>query len=159
RESRYPLAWLEENAYARDRAAMQIPNDVGPLTVDATGREIETCIESALATFAIHGAVVVRRDPSVTTPPEEQTEKLIDAFSRAGLSVIGTHFGRIEDLRTDNVTNANTDQLGYTDAAVDLHTDQPFLENPPRMQMLQCIRPADVGGDSYLVDGLAAARH
>ena len=73
--------------------------------------------------------------------------------------MIGTHFGRIEDLRTDNSTNTNTDQLGYTDAPIDLHTDQPFLETPPRMQLLQCIRPAATGGDSYLVDGLAAARH
>ena len=48
-----------------------------------------------------------------------------------GASVITTHFGRIEDLRADNSTNTNNDQLGYTDAAVNLHTDQPFIQNPP----------------------------
>jgi hypothetical protein len=52
-------------------------------------------------------------------------------FLPAGASVIETHFGRIEDLRTDNTTNKNTDQLGYTDAPVNLHTDQPFIADPP----------------------------
>ncbi len=45
--------------------------------------------------------------------------------------MVETHFGRIEDLRTDNTTNQNTDQLGYTDAAINLHTDQPFIADPP----------------------------
>ena len=40
-----------------------------------------------------------------------------------------SHFGRIEDLRPDNTTNKNTDQLGYTNAGVDLHTDQTYLSN------------------------------
>ena len=48
--------------------------------------------------------------------------------------MVPTHFGRYEDLRTDNTTNANTDQLGYTNAAVDLHSDQTFLAAPPRFQ-------------------------
>ena len=73
--------------------------------------------------------------------------------------MIETHFGRIEDLRTDNTTNANTDQLGYTDAAVDLHTDQPFLDHPPRYQLLQSIRAADEGGDSLIADARAAFRY
>jgi len=47
--------------------------------------------------------------------------------------------------------------LGYTNAAIDLHTDQPFVENPPPLQMLQCIRPADVGGASMIADGRLAA--
>ena len=45
-----------------------------------------------------------------------------------------SHFGDIEDLRTDNTTNKNNDQLGYTNAAVELHTDQPFIADPPHFQ-------------------------
>ncbi|CAN5925155.1 hypothetical protein BH11MYX4_BH11MYX4_58270 [soil metagenome] len=159
RTSRYPLRWLEENAYARGRAEQPVPSDVAALTVDGHGATLALRATRALAKLAAHGAAVVRRDPAITSPAEDETEGLIEAFSTAGLRVIGTHFGRIEDLRTDNSTNANTDQLGYTDAPIELHTDQPFLETPPRMQLLQCIRPADTGGDSYLVDGLSAARH
>lgn len=39
-------------------------------------------------------------------------------FLPEGKDVIHTHFGRIEDLRKDNSTNQNNDQLGYTDAEV-----------------------------------------
>lgn len=159
RVSRYALGWLEEHAYARDRAAVPIPSDVAQVTIADHGAPLSSRVERALASLRAHGAAVVRRDPSIGTPAEDETEGLIEAFSAAGLRVIGTHFGRIEDLRTDNATNTNTDQLGYTDAPIDLHTDQPFLEVPPRMQLLQCIRPAETGGDSYLVDALAAARH
>jgi len=159
RESRYPLSWLEEHAYARDREMVRVPNDVAAISVDARGLSPLACADRALGCLHTHGAVVVRRDPAIASPPEQETEDLVTAFSSAGLSVISTHFGRIEDLRTDNVTNTHNDQLGYTDSAIDLHTDQPFLEKPPRYQMLQCIRPAHVGGDSYLVDAFSAARH
>lgn len=57
-------------------------------------------------------------------------------FLPCGASVVETHFGRIEDLRTDNTTNQNTDQLGYTDAAINLHTDQPFIADPPGLTRL-----------------------
>jgi alpha-ketoglutarate-dependent taurine dioxygenase len=67
--------------------------------------------------------------------------------------------GRIEDLRTDNTTNQNTDQLGYTDSAIQLHTDQPFLERPPRYQLLHCQQPAVSGGANFVVDALAAAHY
>jgi gamma-butyrobetaine dioxygenase/trimethyllysine dioxygenase len=157
RESRYPLAWLEEHAYARDRVDVRLPNDAERITIGDRGEGLHATVQRALAIVDLEGAAVVRRAPGVMTPPENETEHLIGAFSTAGLRVIGTHFGRVEDLRTDNTTNENTDQLGYTDAAVDLHTDQPFLEVPPRFQLLQGIRPAESGGDSYLVDARSAA--
>ena len=75
-------------------------------------------------------------------------------FLPKGSDVIHTHFGRIEDLMTNNTTNKNTDQLGYTDAPVHLHTDQPFIKNPPGMQMLHGIRPADSGGENLMVDSI-----
>lgn len=159
RESRFPLGWLEQHAYARDRVDVRIPNDVSALTIGDHDAPLADRVKSAIARLTAHGAAVVRRDPRVTGPAENETEVLIEAFSAAGLRVIGTHFGRIEDLRTDNSTNTNTDQLGYTDAPIDLHTDQPFLDLPPRMQLLQCIRPAETGGESYLTDAMSAARH
>jgi gamma-butyrobetaine dioxygenase/trimethyllysine dioxygenase len=158
RTSRYPLAWLEEHAYARDRAEPPPPpSDVALFEIHASGWGLDRLAEAALACVAERGAAVVRRGPS-DVRPEDETEALIEAFTDRGLRVIGTHFGRIEDLRTDNSTNANTDQLGYTDAPVALHTDQPFLDEPPRFQMLQSIRRAESGGENALVDGLLAAR-
>lgn len=151
--SRFSLAWLEEHAYAREHEPLvPPPHDVEAITLLATGRDLEALSAEALLRVRRDGAVVVR-DAGL------DTEALIEAFARRGLTVRGTHFGRIEDLRTDNTTNQNTDQLGYTDAPVDLHTDQPFLEDPPRYQMLHGIRSADEGGENLLVDAAAASRY
>ena len=159
RESRYPLRWLEEHAYARNREDVVTTTDADAITIGDRGEGLAATALRALGILEADGAAVVRRAPSSTLRPEDETEALIDAFSAAGLSVIGTHFGRIEDLRTDNRTNQNTDQLGYTDAPIDLHTDQPFLEHPPRYQLLQAIVPAETGGDTFLADARAAAAH
>ena len=161
--SRYDRTWLRDNAYARNRPApISAAVAVSVLEVYAGHHSLEHVIDTAVAKLANHRAAIVRRGTGswlgngAAPSPEEETELLIEAFAKRGLTITSTHFGRIEDLRTDNTSNANTDQLGYTDAAIDLHTDQPFIEHPPRYQVLQCLRPADGGGDSVLVDGHAA---
>jgi gamma-butyrobetaine dioxygenase/trimethyllysine dioxygenase len=152
--SDYALDWLRANAYAPDAPEIALPpSDTTQLELragsfDARESLARDCVERVRAS----GAVLVRGAGL-------DTEAWIDAFVAQGLRVIPTHFGRIEDLRTDNTTNQNTDQLGYTDAAVDLHTDQPFLAEPPRFQMLHCMRPADEGGDSQVADARAAAEY
>lgn len=87
------------------------------------------------------------------------TECLIEDMSEQGLSLMPSHFGRYEDLKQNNTTNKNTDQLGYTNAGVDLHTDLPFIDHPPRYQALQCLEIADSGGENYIADGIKAARY
>lgn len=159
RVSRYAARWLIEHAYAPERSEAPAPKtDVAAITLDAR-REGEALWDKLVALVASEGAArVVNFAPSSDgSPHPNDTEVIVDALGRAGLRVIGTHFGRIEDLRVDNTTNANTDQLGYTDAAVHLHTDQPFLEQPPALQALHCITPAPVGGESFLVDARAIA--
>ena len=152
--SEYALDWLRANAYALDAAEIAPPpSDTASVELRAgafgSGAALaRACVERVLES----GAVLVR-----DAGPD--TESLIDAFVAQGLRVIPTHFGRIEDLRTDNTTNQNTDQLGYTDAAVDLHSDQPFLAEPPRFQMLHCMQAADEGGDSTVADARAAAEY
>lgn len=156
-ESRYALGWLRAHAYALDRLEVPPPpRDVARLTVESAGRSPADVVAEALAVLGRHGAVVLRRTGQPSGAPEDETEPLIETLAAVGLDVIGTHFGRIEDLRTDNVTNQNTDQLGYTDATIQLHTDQPFLDDPPRYQLLQSLREADEGGDNFIVDAEAA---
>ena len=152
--SSYPLAWLERHAYARGHDAVAPPpGDAAVLERRlASPAEVERLREVCLAPLAALGAVVVRG-------AGDDTERLIDALVGEGLELVGSHFGRIEDLRTDNTTNRNNDQLGYTDAPVDLHTDQAFIAHPPRYQMLHCMRPADDGGDNALADARAAAAY
>lgn len=164
RVSRYPLGWLRRHAYAVDRAAVpRPPSDVAAIELDGA-RGPAAVAEELLARVASFGAAVVRREHAspeaeAKAEAEAETEAWIEALEGQGLRVIETHFGRIEDLRTDNTTNANTDQLGYTDAGIGLHTDQPFLDAPPRYQLLHGIRSADHGGDSIVADGEAAFRY
>ncbi len=158
--SLYPLTWLRAHAYALGRTAAPPPSaDISRIALAGRGRDLAAQVEAALVRVRLHGAAVLRHDPDDRSDPEQATEPLIRAFEAEGLRVIGSHFGRIEDLRTDNTTNINTDQLGYTDAAIGLHTDQPFIEHPPRYQLLQCIRAADEGGVNLLADARTAFRH
>lgn len=152
--SRYPLSWLREHTYSRGRIAPQTGAALAQVEValDAHGQ----LPHDWHARVSRHGVVVGRSGQRNEAGPAD-TERLIEQLEGDGLRVIGTHFGRIEDLRTDNSTNENTDH-GYTDAAIDLHTDQPFLETPPRYQLLHAIRAADAGGESLLADADAAAR-
>ncbi|MBN8612431.1 MAG: TauD/TfdA family dioxygenase [Deltaproteobacteria bacterium] len=153
--SRFPIAWLEEHAYGREETPLvPPPHDVDVITLRALS------LDGDLAQIARAALTQARRDRAVVVRGAGlDTEAIIDALAALGLSVRTTHFGRIEDLRTDNTTNANTDQLGYTDATIDLHTDQPFLEHPPRYQLLHGIRAADEGGESVVVDAHASARY
>jgi gamma-butyrobetaine dioxygenase/trimethyllysine dioxygenase len=153
RVSVYALAWLRDHAYALGRVAVATPpNDPETVTVRVTESDAVSLVPRLLPIVEQHGLVVVRGFG-------KDTEAIIAGFEANGLAVRPTHFGRIEDLRTDNSTNVNTDQLGYTNYPVKLHTDQPFLEEPPQYQLLQCMRKADIGGENYLVDAGQVARN
>lgn len=157
---RYASTFLGAHAYAWNRTSERPPSDLETVTVHGRGYDSwEALLPSALRLVHEHGMVIVRGRLPGAGAAEDNTEPLIDAFARVGLQTRSTHFGRIEDLRTDNVTNANTDQLGYTDSGIELHTDQPFLADPPRYQLLQSIRRADTGGENFFVDAQAAARY
>ncbi|MBL9101911.1 MAG: TauD/TfdA family dioxygenase [Myxococcales bacterium] len=152
----YPLAWLRAHAYAVGRVDVAAPGaDLAALELPR-GLGLVEQVAGALERVKSRGAAVVREGHG---DPEAAIELIIKEFAARGLAVVSTHFGRVEDLRTDNTTNQNTDQLGYTDAPIHLHTDQPFLERPPRLQLLQCVRPADEGGDNLLADARAVFRH
>ncbi|MEZ4448539.1 MAG: TauD/TfdA family dioxygenase [Nannocystaceae bacterium] len=158
--SDFPIEWLRARAYAVDTGLQPPYADLASLLVDAAPGDLQGLARAAMARIQAAGAAVFRRPVDApASDPEAETEPLIAAFESLGLAVIPTHFGRIEDLRTDNTTNQNTDQLGYTDAPVDLHTDQPFIADPPRFQLLHCVRAADEGGDNLLADARSIFRY
>ena len=166
--SLFDLAFLRANAYGKNRQQAKKPHailDDVELIFDVNQKEryMADCYHR-LKQF---GLVVVRQRGLDTEEIMYVHWYIYDGslialhsskdFLPCGASVVETHFGRIEDLRTDNTTNKNTDQLGYTDSAINLHTDQPFIADPPGMQLLQCVRRADTGGSNYLVNANHAA--
>jgi gamma-butyrobetaine dioxygenase len=64
-----------------------------------------------------------------------------------------TNYGRIFDVRVEEIAT----NLAFTGLAIGPHTDNPYRDPVPTLQLLHCLTNAAVGGDSGLVDGFAAA--
>jgi gamma-butyrobetaine dioxygenase len=64
-----------------------------------------------------------------------------------------TNYGRVFDVRVES-TPAN---LASTGLALSPHTDNPYRDPVPTVQILHCHLSAADGGDTVLVDGFAAA--
>ena len=99
----------------------------------------------ALLQMAAYGFVRLTNGPA--QPGEIET--VVKAF---GL-VRETNYGRLFDVKT-KLSVAN---LADTALALAPHTDNPYRLSPPEIQVLHCLTAAGQGGQSLLVDGLAAA--
>ena len=64
-----------------------------------------------------------------------------------------TNYGRLFDVRIE----PSPGNLAFTSRAIRPHTDNPYRDPVPTVQLLHCLRTADDGGDTGLVDGFAAA--
>lgn len=65
-----------------------------------------------------------------------------------------TNYGTIFDVRVEE----NPVNLAFTGLAISPHTDNPYRDPVPTLQLLHCIHNATTGGESGLVDGFAAAK-
>ncbi|MDJ0359319.1 TauD/TfdA family dioxygenase [Rhodococcus sp. H29-C3] len=65
-----------------------------------------------------------------------------------------TNYGIIFDVRVEE----NPVNLAFTGLAISPHTDNPYRDPVPTLQLLHCIHNAATGGESGLVDGFAAAK-
>jgi gamma-butyrobetaine dioxygenase len=64
-----------------------------------------------------------------------------------------TNYGRIFDVRVV----PDPANLAFTSRAIAPHTDNPYRDPVPTLQLLHCLRDASVGGETVVVDGFAAA--
>lgn len=118
--------------------------DWGGITFDPATQDLEAVIEF-LSAFFRHGYVVLRN-----TPAEVGT--VAKVADRLGY-IVGQNFGWVFDVEAKP---APTD-LAYTAIELRAHSDEPYRQPVPGIQMLHCICNEAPGGDSTLVDGLAAA--
>jgi gamma-butyrobetaine dioxygenase len=114
------------------------------ITFEPGGENLDILIES-LQLFFTNGYLVFRN-----TPVEVGTVARV--ADRLGY-IVGQNFGWVFDVE---VTPSPTD-LAYTAIELLAHSDEPYRRPVPGIQMLHCIRNDAPGGDSTLVDGLAAA--
>jgi gamma-butyrobetaine dioxygenase len=101
---------------------------------------------AACLTWLLTGGFVLLRDV-----PESPGAVL--AVARSMGFVRETNYGQLFDVRT-TVDPAN---LAYSPLAISPHTDNPYRDPVPTVQLLHCLASAATGGDSGLVDGFTAA--
>ena len=65
-----------------------------------------------------------------------------------------TNYGKWFEVRTE----VNPVNLAYTGLGLQAHTDNPYRDPVPTMQILYCLENSAEGGDSIVVDGFACAR-
>ncbi len=64
-----------------------------------------------------------------------------------------TNYGRWFDVKS----KLNAVNLAYTNLGLQAHTDNPYRNPVPTMQILHCLRSSARGGDSKVIDGFKAA--
>jgi gamma-butyrobetaine dioxygenase len=64
-----------------------------------------------------------------------------------------TNYGRLFDVRVVDSPN----NLAFTSRPIAPHTDNPYRDPVPTLQLLHCLENAADGGDTTLVDGFAVA--
>ncbi len=64
-----------------------------------------------------------------------------------------TNYGPIFDVRVES----NPANLAFTSATIGMHTDNPYRDPVPGLQLLHCLVNDSDGGETQLVDGFAVA--
>ncbi|MFD7906416.1 TauD/TfdA family dioxygenase [Kitasatospora sp. NPDC059747] len=150
--SRYPLAWLAEAGDGDGRTEAD-----KRLWVAADFRRglPEAGWEAYLADPAEQAAVLaaVRRSGFAVLRGVPTTEGKVCEVAESFGFVRVTNYGELFDVRVEPDPN----NLAFTSAAITPHTDNPYRDPVPTLQLLHCLENSATGGDSGLVDGFKAA--
>ncbi len=149
----FPADWLAGHVY--DRTLPRAPGgvelwDSGLDPESATGDFAEVMTGGpALCDWLAH----VRRlgFAKLTGGPAESGAllKVVEAFGY----VRETNYGRWFEVRTE----VNPSNLAYTGLGLQAHTDNPYRDPVPTLQVLYCLENSAEGGESQVVDGFHAA--
>ena len=84
-------------------------------------------------------------------PVEDQAlMQVVDLFGY----VRETNYGRHFEVRTE----VNPTNLAYTGLGLQAHTDNPYRDPVPTLQVLYCLESSAAGGENMVVDGFRAAQ-
>ncbi|MFB7620100.1 phosphonate degradation HD-domain oxygenase [Kitasatospora sp. NPDC056181] len=150
--SRYPLEWLERPADGDGRTETE--KRLWAAADFARGipeAEWAAYLADPAEQAAVLGAVrrsgfaVLRGVPAV----ERQVLEVAGTFGYVRV----TNYGELFDVRVEPDPN----NLAFTSVAITPHTDNPYRDPVPTLQLLHCLENSATGGDSGLVDGFKAA--
>lgn len=151
----FPADWLAEHSYDRDQNRPMGRTAPGITTwgrgIDAPSADWDEVHANPvakrgwLAAVAEYGFAKLTRGP---TEPESLL-KVADLFGY----VRQTNYGPYFEVRT----KVNPTNLAYTGLGLQAHTDNPYRDPVPTLQILYCLENSAEGGDSIVVDGFRAA--
>ncbi|EEE37211.1 gamma-butyrobetaine hydroxylase [Rhodobacteraceae bacterium KLH11] len=151
----FPGIWLADHSYDRDHN----------VTFGRTGPGITTWADEIDAPSGdwgqVHSNAAAKRDwlaaiaeygfAKLTGGPTEP-ESLLQVANLFGY-VRETNYGPYFEVRTE----VNPTNLAYTGLGLQAHTDNPYRDPVPTLQILYCLENSAEGGDSIVVDGFRAA--
>ncbi|AXI48334.1 gamma-butyrobetaine dioxygenase [Sulfitobacter sp. SK012] len=153
----YDLSWLLRNAYDR----------MGVAQTGWTKSMVETWDSDLMSRIPVADFDAVHSDPTelknwlsqiarfgfaklANGPVEELAlERVVDLFGY----VRETNYGRHFEVRTE----VNPTNLAYTGAGLQAHTDNPYRDPVPTIQVLYCLESSAAGGENMVVDGFRVA--
>ena len=149
----YDLQWLAENCYDIEhegglgRLAPKIESwDEGFLSDLPVADFSALCgSDKALGQWL---AAVRRYGVAKITCGDVKSGALLDVVSLFGF-VRETNYGKWFEVRTE----VNPTNLAYTGLGLQAHTDNPYRDPVPTLQILYCLENSVKGGDSSVVDG------
>ncbi len=154
----FELSWLARNAY--DRSGVDgrgwtdpvITTWRGSLLGEVPAADLEALerrggeLRDWLGHVRRYGVARVVNGPAVPGA----LFRIVDLFGH----VRETNYGRHFDVRNQ----VNPVNLAYTGRALQAHTDNPYRDPVPTVQVLYCLESSQGGGDSMVIDGFAAVR-
>ena len=153
----FDLNWLEANAYDKTNTRARGWTTPGLETWDATlmaNVPVGDFADLSKGDVALRnwlGLVSKYGFGKVINGPIEDGAlfKIVDLFGY----VRETNYGRHFEVRTE----VNPTNLAFTGMGLQAHTDNPYRDPVPSVQVLYCLESSAAGGDNMVVDGFAAA--
>ncbi len=149
--------WLSAHAY-------DIPPTIARGDAPATARPWDAALNGAVPTGALPAlqsdrsalrswlaAIRARGFARVTDMPAQPGAlfSIVDLFG----FVRETNYGRHFEVRTE----VNPVNLAFTGLGLQAHTDNPYRDPVPTLQILACLENSATGGENMVVDGFACA--
>ncbi len=149
-----PAVWLRHNcrcADCLDPVTGQRLRDVTDLPADLTVNDVSVAGRQVTVRFQPDGHQAVFDQAWLARHAAGPGTVLAVAASMG--YVRETNYGRLFDVRVE----AAPANLAYTSRPIAPHTDNPYRDPVPTVQLLHCLRSAAHGGDSVFADGFRAA--
>lgn len=159
---RYPTSWLLSHRYSHTQQRQLSPEWLSPLirpwlgeglNIAALTADYQTllsddrCLYDWLEGFHRYGLALVAGFPTA------EPDAIAQVVARFGY-IRPTNYGEVFEVRSE----IKPDNLANTGLGLEVHTDNPYRDPVPTIQLLACMANSAEGGDSIVVDGFAAAK-